>query len=277
MTTVVETEATMVERIRAHHRGDPRMSPEWVVLDQVASKAGYNPRHADAIAINLWESRGLAVHGFEVKVNRSDWQRELRDPAKADTFIRYCDFWWMAAPDGVVLPAELPDGWGLMVPNRGEKLKVVHRAVKREPEPWTRGLFIGLLRRAVGQGASKGEIATAVAAAIAMARRDMAAENKRLQSDVTTLERLVNEFNSGFTGKPVSRYLYGPLSRHSSSAPARARQLGEEAAKFETMDAPALRQEAVAAASALRQQALRILNATYAILGEAEDEADGEW
>ena len=33
-------------------------------------------RYADAIAMNLWPSRGLAVHGFEIKISRGDWQRE---------------------------------------------------------------------------------------------------------------------------------------------------------------------------------------------------------
>ena len=43
--------------------------PEWAIMFEVANGTGAaQRRYADAIAMNLFPSRGLCVHGFEVKV-----------------------------------------------------------------------------------------------------------------------------------------------------------------------------------------------------------------
>lgn len=60
-------------------------APGYALLPQVANGTGYAAsRHCDAIALSLWPSRGIRLHGFEIKVARSDWLRELKDPAKAE-------------------------------------------------------------------------------------------------------------------------------------------------------------------------------------------------
>ncbi len=86
--------------------------PEWALFHEVAEATGMSKRRADAIAMNLWESRGLAIHGFEIKISRSDWLRELREPAKAEAVMRNCDHWWVVAPKGIVLADEVPVTWG---------------------------------------------------------------------------------------------------------------------------------------------------------------------
>lgn len=73
------------------------------------------------------------LHGHEVKVSRSDWLAELRDPTKADAWKRYCDRWWLVAPRDVVRD-DLPDGWGHIAPT-GTGLRVVVRAPLLDPEP----------------------------------------------------------------------------------------------------------------------------------------------
>lgn len=70
-------------------------------------------RRIDFLAVNLWQSRGRIVDGVEVKVNRPDWLKELRNP-KADSWFGVCDHWWLAAPQGVVQPGELPKTWGFL-------------------------------------------------------------------------------------------------------------------------------------------------------------------
>jgi hypothetical protein len=40
---------------------------------------------ADAIARHLWPSQGLELIGFELKVSRSDWLREIKDPYKCES------------------------------------------------------------------------------------------------------------------------------------------------------------------------------------------------
>lgn len=76
----------------------------------------------------------MAVHGFEVKVTRSDWLRELADPTKADEWARYCHHWWLVAPREVVKPGELPGGWGHLAP-AGQRLRMVTEAPLRQPLP----------------------------------------------------------------------------------------------------------------------------------------------
>lgn len=57
------------------------------------------------------------VHGFEIKVSRADWLRELKTHgAKSALWRTYCHYWWIVVPDAsIVQPGELPDGWGLLV------------------------------------------------------------------------------------------------------------------------------------------------------------------
>jgi hypothetical protein len=93
--------------------------PEWSLAFEVSNGTGANShRYADAVAMNMWPSRGLAIHGIEMKVSRSDWQRELSDPSKADEIHQHCDFWWLAAAPGVVKDInEIPIGWGYLALN----------------------------------------------------------------------------------------------------------------------------------------------------------------
>lgn len=122
--------------------------PEWAVFFEVANGTGsHGRRYADAVAMNLYPSRGLEIHGVEVKVSRSDWLRELKNPKKAEDVYQYCDRWWLAISDPAIVGiGELPATWGLMVMN-GKSLKIATQAPKLEPVPLTRSFFAALARR----------------------------------------------------------------------------------------------------------------------------------
>ncbi len=88
---------------------------EYCFLEHVRNAASFDAtRTFDAVAIALWPSRGLTIDGFEVKVSRSDWQRELAQPEKAEDACRLVDRFSIVAPRGVVLDGELPATWGLL-------------------------------------------------------------------------------------------------------------------------------------------------------------------
>ncbi|MGH3977973.1 MAG: hypothetical protein ACRDRZ_03055 [Pseudonocardiaceae bacterium] len=90
-------------------------------------------RRADYVAVSLWPSRGLTIDAHELKVSRSDWLRELRQPSKAQAWWPHCHRWWLVAGhESIVGQGELPDGWGLMVPGRGHRMKIVLPAPRRE-------------------------------------------------------------------------------------------------------------------------------------------------
>lgn len=140
--------ATQLEQLlRARHP-----EPSWAFLCNVADALGRGAaRRADCLAMGLWQSVGLKLHGFEVKVSRHDWVRELQDVEKAEAIGRYCDLWWVVAPPAVVKLEELPALWGLLEPV-GQALRVRRPAtVRPNVDPVSRGFLAALLRKVVGQ------------------------------------------------------------------------------------------------------------------------------
>lgn len=123
--------------------------PAFALFEEVGNGTGSNcRRHADAVAIGLWPSRGLDIEGIEVKVSRSDWLSELANPEKADAIPRFCDKWWLAVGDEkIVQPGELPANWGLLV-LRGDKMVCKAEAAKLDPVGMPKTFIAALLRRA---------------------------------------------------------------------------------------------------------------------------------
>ncbi len=120
--------------------------PEWALFFEVGNATGFNTkRHADAVAMNMYPSRGLSLHGFEFKISKSDWKRELADPQKAEEIAQYCDLWSVVAGPGVVGPGELPVSWGLIELVNG-KLRTRVAAAKHEAKPLTRSFIAAILR-----------------------------------------------------------------------------------------------------------------------------------
>lgn len=128
---------------------DRYCAPEHALFFEVANGTGSNiRRYADAIAMNLFPSRGLTLSGFEVKVSRHDWQRELGNPKKAEEGVfKYCDHWWIVAPPGVVDKADLPPTWGLME-LQPKGLRQIVGAPRLKPVEMTRHFIAAILRRA---------------------------------------------------------------------------------------------------------------------------------
>lgn len=124
-------------------------SPEWATVFECANRTGANERYADALALNLWSSRGHVLIGFEVKVSRNDWRRELKNPKKSDAIQSFCDRWYIVTEPGIVLPGELPETWGLLErATNGRGLTIAKEAPKLPAEPFTRGFVAAFCRRA---------------------------------------------------------------------------------------------------------------------------------
>ena len=145
------TEARMLDLIRERYSKTAGNGPRYVVSSHVRNQCGFGGygddrlRTVDALAVDLWPSSGHLIHGFEVKVSRSDWLAELKDPEKAEAFKPYCDHWWLVAPAQVVRD-DLPRGWGLLSPDRNGALRVKKRAPRLIRQPMPFGMTAAWLR-----------------------------------------------------------------------------------------------------------------------------------
>lgn len=158
MDETLSTERDMLDLLLARYTNIRRgtVADRWVRAEHVASDLGH--RHlgmtkvADFIAADKYPGMpygtALALHGHEVKVSRSDWLTELRDPTKAETVKRYMHHWWLVVPDtDIVKPGELPNGWGLLVKS-GNKLRAKVAAPRLTPQPLPLDFTISLMAAA---------------------------------------------------------------------------------------------------------------------------------
>lgn len=161
---------------------------------EVRNGAGFDAgRSCDAMSIGTWPSRGLCVDGYEFKVSRADWLRELKSPAKADAFFRFCDRWWLAVGDAaIVANGELPQGWGLLAPNpSGKRLSVVTQATKNpNPEPWTSSFRAAVIKRFAERGdevirAEKRRLRKEVEDELAVTQRRQSEHKDRIIAELT--------------------------------------------------------------------------------------------
>lgn len=134
----------------------------FVCAEHVRSRGGFaGGRHAmrtaDFVAQDLWSSDGYQLHGHEVKVSRSDWLRELADPAKAESIKRFCDRWWLVVPDARIVKDDLPDMWGLLAIRSDGKLRAIKSAPRLHPEPHPATFRAALLRAVAKTAAKRGE------------------------------------------------------------------------------------------------------------------------
>lgn len=152
-------------------------SPEWAVFFEVANGTGWQAgRHADAVALGIWPSRGNVIIGFECKEYRSDWLREKKNPAKAEAVAAHCDLWYVVvASEAIAKADELPTPWGLLVANADRtKLKIVKEAVQfpdRDKSIIKRTFAAAMLRRVSETMVPKAELQRLVEERLASARQ----------------------------------------------------------------------------------------------------------
>lgn len=191
--------------------------PEWVLGFEVRNSTGFGAsRAADAIAMNCYQSKGLEIHGFEVKVARSDWLRELRDGDKAETMAQFCDRWWIVAPAGVVERAELPKTWGLMLVGEDAiRQSVAAPLITRSDaleRPFVAAMLRGILTRAIKP--SEDELRDARQAgrkeAFAESARARAAAEADARREASDAQKAIDEFEAA-SGVQIGRWDGGDI------------------------------------------------------------------
>lgn len=145
--------------------------PDWVFMPQVRTKTGFDSyegagfdsvRYLDALAMHCHESKGLRRVGYEIKVDRGDWLRELEDPRKrAQGFFLCHEFWFAVAPGVYRAGDEVDvsirgkkwtnalDGCGILEVQEDGTLREIRRATKRQAWPMPDTFVASLLRHYV--------------------------------------------------------------------------------------------------------------------------------
>lgn len=156
------TERDIIHRLRRRYGGQVGSGSMRTVRYVGAAHVRYGPFApsciADFLVQDTWgnygpESGRHPILGFEVKVSRSDYLRELKDLSKSEPFRLVCTEWYVVVSDRAIVRDDLPDGWGLLVANSRGLMCVQKSAINPTPEPVPRGLMAGFLRAVAVQAA----------------------------------------------------------------------------------------------------------------------------
>ena len=206
------TETTITQLLRSKYSG-----MNWAFVSQVPNGTGMNKsRTCDGMAMGLWPSKGLHLHGFEIKVSRGDWLAEIQDPEKAVAFSRYCHFWWIVAPAGIIKPAEVAAEWGIQeVTKKGGSLRVTKAASLRSPDPIGVDFLAGLFR-ACSRESSEAEIKQGFdagrKAGWAAAEQYGDTDAGRFEREATNLRRSIERFEEA-SGLSIGQYNGGQIGQ----------------------------------------------------------------
>lgn len=119
-----------------------------VVITDMVSGARETP---DAIGIRSYESTLV-----ECKASRSDFQRDARKPHRQDPDGGMGNFRYYLTTVGMVKPAEVPEGWGLLEVNgRGKVRTLVQPERRKSDHSQEQAILLSALRR-IGQNPPEG-------------------------------------------------------------------------------------------------------------------------
>lgn len=222
------TAVNLMDLIRKRHDG-----PAWIVIDEVGNGTGSHvSRHADAVAIGIWPSQGYEIHGYEIKVSRSDVQKELRDPSKADAVGKFCDYWWLAIADEKMIDGlTIPPTWGILAP-RARVLRAIRKAPKRaDVTPINRSFFAALTRRVVSGWVPRSEHNALKERAKEEAKKELQEERRwdkeSAESELANLKQQIKEFEE-LSGVEVPKRWQGGNIGRAVATVLRARELGHD-------------------------------------------------
>ena len=186
-------EVEMLAALRARYRDEDG----YALIPQVPDGTAWQKkRTADALLFSLWKTRGIYIHGLEIKASRGDFFKEVDHADKSESIAKYCHCWSIVAPKDMLKPNELPPAWGLIEVADGTT-KVKKRAPYRDDvEPLTHGFIAGVMRAAQRAPTSKADLMAEFNRGFRAGKTVAEAHAKR-DADGTDLHRLresVEEF-----------------------------------------------------------------------------------
>lgn len=161
-TTGVPTVAEMLAVLADLHR-NYAYRDAWAFFDGLRLGTGFRQDSAqtiDAFAVGLWPSKGSGSYAYEIKVSRSDFLRELKQPLKRRLALRFSNMFWFVTPEGLVKLEEVPIECGLLEIRHSQTPRLFEAEADRPwksyvvvPAPWrdvpppTWNLFAAVARR----------------------------------------------------------------------------------------------------------------------------------
>ena len=107
-------------------------TPKFATFEELAADTASGAQRIDFFAVGTWKSAKDRIIAVEVKVDRQDFLREIKKPAKRKTWMRAAGEFWYCAPKGLIPLEELPEHCGLFE-THGDRLKITRAARQGEP------------------------------------------------------------------------------------------------------------------------------------------------
>ncbi|QHB37066.1 hypothetical protein QDA00_gp37 [Microbacterium phage Matzah] len=125
----------MLALLEAHYAPPKSKPPGGRLISEI--QAPHSTRRADALYMPITTAGRGTIIGHEIKVSRADVVAEVRDPHKADAWMRYCTRWWLVVSNPAIIGGlDIPAEWGVMAPpTRGRSMTIVTKAPILTPDP----------------------------------------------------------------------------------------------------------------------------------------------
>jgi len=207
--------------------------PRYVTAVQVHNGAGFGySRKLDAIVFDTWPSKGLRLHGLEIKTSRGDLRRELQDTRKFAEFEPHLDLFSIVAPKGIVDLKILPPKWGLYIPD-GEGLRARRKPLSLHSDKraeMSRSIAAAFVRALVDRSLSREAQDAEYQRGFEIGKKEGERISLEAKRHVDELERAISEFqeasgvqiltwNANKIGEAVKTIMDGGIMKRIRFAP----------------------------------------------------------
>lgn len=119
-----------------------------MLLDEVRDAGGHHAsRSLDGMSFGLWPSKGSHATGYEIKVSRADWLKELSQIEKAEAFRPFCKYFFLVSAKKVAEAHEIPETWGWLEWD-GRRLVCMKQApANADLKPFPPSMLSAILKR----------------------------------------------------------------------------------------------------------------------------------
>lgn len=108
-------------------------APRWIYYTELMNGRSVS-RRVDFWAMNCWHSENYLRISYEIKISRSDFLHEIKDPSKRDFGMSISNQFYFVTPPGLIKDEELPESCGLVEMSEEGQLITVIKAPMRKPD-----------------------------------------------------------------------------------------------------------------------------------------------